>query len=225
MDTARFAAPVIRRHLPDPAYRVLLFRSRATCSARERSDIDIGIEESPAPVSRAALAAIHDELEEAPTLYTIEVVDFARTFRRDFAGSQNSRSCCDKSPIAAGGFRGGGGPRRRGSRPAQRPGRTRSSGSRFHSSYAGSSSRRTSSLRVCCPSTEGPLIYINDSRYPVRFMSSHRTALEALAINWEDASERTSPLVRQDVQFAGGLMNYVVGVVHAVPLARWCRTL
>ena len=105
MDTARFAAPVIRRHLPDPAYRVLLFRSRATCSARERSDIDIGIEESPAPVSRAALAAIHDELEEAPTLYTIEVVDFARTFRRDFAGSQNSRSCCDKSPIAAGGFR------------------------------------------------------------------------------------------------------------------------
>jgi len=27
------------------------------------------------------------------------------------------------------------------------------------------------------------------------------------------------------VRFAGGLMNYVVGVVHAVPLARWCRTL
>jgi hypothetical protein len=56
-------------------------------------------------------------------------------------------------------------------------------------------------------------------------MSSHHTAFEALAINWKDASERTSPLVRQDVQFAGGLMNYVVGVVHAVPLARWCRTL
>ena len=69
------------------------------------------------------------------------------------------------------------------------------------------------------------MIYINDSRYPMRFMSSHRTALEALAINWEDASERTSPLVREDVQFAGGLMNYLVGVVHAVPLARWCRTL
>lgn len=124
VDTARFAAPVIRRHLPDPAYRVLLFGPRATGSAGERSDIDIGIE-GPAPVSRAALAAIHDELEEAPTLYTIEVVDFARAFRRDFAGSQNSRSCCDKSPIAAGGFREGGGPRRRGSLPAQRPGRTR----------------------------------------------------------------------------------------------------
>ena len=84
MDAAKFAASVIRRHLPDPAYRVFLFGSRATGSARERSDIDIGIER-PAPVPRAALAAIHDELEEAPTLYTVDVVDFARMpekFRR-----------------------------------------------------------------------------------------------------------------------------------------------
>ena len=77
MDAAKFAAEVIRRHLPDPAYRVFLFGSRATGSARERSDIDIGVE-GPAPVPRAALAAIQDELDEAPTLYTIEVVDFAR---------------------------------------------------------------------------------------------------------------------------------------------------
>jgi predicted nucleotidyltransferase len=74
---AKFAASVIRRHVPDPAYRVFLFGSRATGSAGERSDIDIGIE-GPAPVSRAVLAAIHDELEEAPTLYTIDVVDFTR---------------------------------------------------------------------------------------------------------------------------------------------------
>ena len=80
---ARYAAAVIRRHVPDPAYRVFLFGSRATGSAAPRSDIDIGIE-GPAPVSRAALAAIEEELEEAPTLYTIDVVDFARvseTFR------------------------------------------------------------------------------------------------------------------------------------------------
>jgi len=83
-DAAKFAASVIRRHVPDPAYRVFLFGSRATGSAGERSDIDIGTE-GPAPVSRAALAAIHDELEDAPTLYTIDVVDFARMperFRR-----------------------------------------------------------------------------------------------------------------------------------------------
>jgi uncharacterized protein len=81
LDAAKFAALVIRSHVPDPAYRVFLFGSRATGSAGERSDIDIGIE-GPAPVSPAALAAIHDELEEAPTLYTIEVVDFARVSRK-----------------------------------------------------------------------------------------------------------------------------------------------
>jgi hypothetical protein len=36
-------------------------------------------------VPRSALAAIHEEIEEAPTLYTIDVVDFRRVpenFRR-----------------------------------------------------------------------------------------------------------------------------------------------
>ncbi len=60
---------LIQRHLPDPTYRVFLFGSRATGSAGERPDIDIGIE-GPGPVWIAALAAIHDELEDSPTLYT-----------------------------------------------------------------------------------------------------------------------------------------------------------
>jgi len=83
-DAAKFAAEVIRQHVPDPVYRVFLFGSRAAGSATERSDIDIGIE-GPAPVPRSALAAIQEELEEAPTLYTIDVVDFRRVpenFRR-----------------------------------------------------------------------------------------------------------------------------------------------
>jgi len=81
---AKFAAEVIRRHLPDPAYQIFLFGSRATGSAGERSDVDIGID-GPTPVPRSALAAIEDEIDEAPTLYTIEVVDFTRVpeqFRR-----------------------------------------------------------------------------------------------------------------------------------------------
>jgi len=81
---ARFAAEVVRRHLPDPAYRVFLFGSRADGTAHERSDIDIGIE-GPQPVPQATLASIQEELEEAPTLYTIDVVDFRRVsekFRR-----------------------------------------------------------------------------------------------------------------------------------------------
>jgi predicted nucleotidyltransferase len=77
VDAAQFAASVVRRRVPDPAYRVFLFGSRAAGSAGERSDIDIGIE-GPAPVPHVALAAIRDELDQAPTLYTIDTVDFTR---------------------------------------------------------------------------------------------------------------------------------------------------
>ena len=51
VDAAKFAASVIRRHLSDPTNRVFLLGSRATGSAGERSDIDIGIE-GPVPVAR-----------------------------------------------------------------------------------------------------------------------------------------------------------------------------
>jgi predicted nucleotidyltransferase len=83
-ETARFAAAIVRRHVPDPAYRIFLFGSRAEGTARERSDIDIGID-GPGPVPLETLSLIQEELEEAPTLYTIDVVDFARVpekFRR-----------------------------------------------------------------------------------------------------------------------------------------------
>jgi predicted nucleotidyltransferase len=83
-DAAKFAAQVIRRHVPDPVYRVFVFGSRAAGSATERSDIDIGVE-GPSPVPRSALAAIYEEIEEAPTLYTIDVADLRRVpenFRR-----------------------------------------------------------------------------------------------------------------------------------------------
>lgn len=76
-EAAKFAAAIVRRHLPDPAYRVFLFGSRAAGSARDRSDIDIGIE-GPTAVPREALAAIEEEIEEAPTLYSIDIVDFRR---------------------------------------------------------------------------------------------------------------------------------------------------
>lgn len=83
-EVARYGARVVRRHLPNPAYRIFLFGSRAEDKAHESSDIDIGIE-GPEPVSREALDAIAEELEEAPTLFSVDVVDFARVpekFRR-----------------------------------------------------------------------------------------------------------------------------------------------
>jgi len=76
-ETASFAAAIVRRHVPDPAYRIFLFGSRAEGTAHERSDIDIGIE-GPGPVPREALSLIQEELEEAPTLFTVDVVDFNR---------------------------------------------------------------------------------------------------------------------------------------------------
>ena len=76
-EAASYAAAIIRRHVPDPAYRVFLFGSRAEGTAHDRSDIDIGIE-GPKPVPQQVLTQIEDDIEEAPTLYTIDVVDFAR---------------------------------------------------------------------------------------------------------------------------------------------------
>src|SRR3954451_24251807 len=76
-DAPRHAAMIVRRHLPDSSWRVFLFGSRATGTAHARSHIDIGIE-GPQAVPRPVLAAIEDELDEAPTLYTIDIIDFAR---------------------------------------------------------------------------------------------------------------------------------------------------
>jgi predicted nucleotidyltransferase len=70
-------ADIIRRYLPDPAYKIFLFGSRARGIAHERSDIDIGME-GPLPVPYEILASIAAEIEESPTLYSVDVVDFKR---------------------------------------------------------------------------------------------------------------------------------------------------
>jgi predicted nucleotidyltransferase len=138
-EAAKFASLVIRRHLPDPAYRIFLFGSRASGSAVERSDIDIGIE-GPAPLPHAALAAIQDELEEAPTLLR-SMSSISGVCRRNFAKSRNNASNCDKISIAASRFHARRHASGRGSRPPQGSDRPRFSGSRFRLSYAGNSSR------------------------------------------------------------------------------------
>ena len=76
-DAVRTAERIVRAHLPDPAYRLFLFGSRASGKARERSDIDLGIE-GPSPVPYEILSAIESDLEESDTLYTVDVVDFTR---------------------------------------------------------------------------------------------------------------------------------------------------
>ena len=57
--------------------KVVLFGSRARGEARPRSDFDLGVVgDQPMPLD--AFFAIQDMLEELPTLYRIDWVDFAR---------------------------------------------------------------------------------------------------------------------------------------------------
>ena len=82
---ARQVAAIVRRVTGDPAYRVFLFGSWGSGEARERSDIDIGID-GPAPVAPAAMFEIRNACETLQTLYTIEIVDFAQVapnFRKE----------------------------------------------------------------------------------------------------------------------------------------------
>src|SRR5574341_496507 len=80
---ARRVAAIVRQVTGDPAYRTFLFGSWASGEAGERSDIDIGIE-GPAEVRPAAMVEIREACEALPTLYTVELVDFARA-PREFA--------------------------------------------------------------------------------------------------------------------------------------------
>lgn len=74
---ARQVAAIVRRVTGNPAYRVFLFGSWASAEARERSDIDIGIE-GPEAVDPVAMQEIREGCDALPTLYTVELVDFSR---------------------------------------------------------------------------------------------------------------------------------------------------
>ena len=75
-EVARQVAAIVRRVIRDQAYRVFLYGSWASGEARGRSDIDIGIE-GPARVDPALMLQIREACEALPTLFTIEIVDFA----------------------------------------------------------------------------------------------------------------------------------------------------
>lgn len=73
---------MIRRKLVEAApllkgYRVFLYGSRATAQARPRSDFDLGVYgERPLPIK--SFFVIEAMLDELPTLYKIDWVDFNR---------------------------------------------------------------------------------------------------------------------------------------------------
>lgn len=66
---------IIGKYLDLDSYKVFFFGSRISGTGDERSDIDIGID-GPGPVPPVLLSGIRDEIDDLPTLYKIEVVDF-----------------------------------------------------------------------------------------------------------------------------------------------------
>jgi|SRR3989344_7135309 len=72
---------ILVKHLDLKKYKVFFFGSRVAGKGDERSDIDVGIEGKKA-VPAGAILDIQDEIENLPTLYKIEIVDFSRVDER-----------------------------------------------------------------------------------------------------------------------------------------------
>ncbi len=67
---------IIGRHINMNAYSVFFFGSRVEGRGTDRSDIDVGIE-GQNPVSQRVIDDILEEIDEIPTLYKIDIVDFS----------------------------------------------------------------------------------------------------------------------------------------------------
>ena len=76
LSVVRDVAAIVKRVTNDPAYRVVLFGSWASGTARTRSDIDIGVQ-GPQRIDPVTLQAIRAACDALPTLYTIDLVDLA----------------------------------------------------------------------------------------------------------------------------------------------------
>jgi len=76
---------IIGKYLDLKKYKVFFFGSRVEGTNFPRADIDIGIK-GPKPVSPEIKFKIEEELEELPTLYKFDLVDFsevAKDFKKE----------------------------------------------------------------------------------------------------------------------------------------------
>jgi predicted nucleotidyltransferase len=81
---------ILGRHLDLSQYRVFFFGSRVTGKGTDRSDIDIGIE-GKEPVPAETMDAIQEDIENLPTLYKIEIVDFKRVTEKFYQVATQQR--------------------------------------------------------------------------------------------------------------------------------------
>ena len=68
---------IVRKHLDLNKYKVFFFGSRVRGDNFERADIDLGID-GPEELSPSIKLKIEQEIENLPTLYKIDVVDFKK---------------------------------------------------------------------------------------------------------------------------------------------------
>lgn len=67
---------ILGRHLNLSQYKVFYFGSRVTGRASDRADIDLGIKgDQPIPIE--ILGQLREEIENLPTLYSVDLVDFS----------------------------------------------------------------------------------------------------------------------------------------------------
>ncbi len=70
----REVVKIIRQHVPDGSYSILLFGSWATLESLPTSDIDVGIL-GRGLLDGVVMARIREQIDHLPTLRKIEVVD------------------------------------------------------------------------------------------------------------------------------------------------------
>jgi len=70
----REVVKIIRQHVPDGSYRILLFGSWATLESLPTSDIDVGILGRDL-LDGVIMTRIREQIDHLPTLRKIEVVD------------------------------------------------------------------------------------------------------------------------------------------------------
>lgn len=68
---------IIGKYLNVSEYRIFFFGSRVSGKGNQYSDIDIGIEGS-SEIPYEIMAKIKEDVENLPTLYKIEIVDFKK---------------------------------------------------------------------------------------------------------------------------------------------------
>lgn len=66
---------VVAKYLPDNSYKLFIFGSQANRQELIKSDIDVGIDAGE-KLDLSIISNIHIDLEDLPTLYFYDLVDF-----------------------------------------------------------------------------------------------------------------------------------------------------